>query len=154
MSRAPVVVVLLAALALLVAGCAARSERAMPAEGARATAIRQFTEAYNRHDIDAMLAMIDPDFVWFTVDGDKVGEDMRGPEALRAWLVGYFEKFPEARSTMMSISAGADFASTYECAHYNNLAGQPKTQCAVSVYGFAGPLIRRVWYFPSEASPP
>lgn len=67
-------------------------------------AVRRTIDAYNRHDVDAFAAMLDPNFVIY---------DPRFPEplkatALRKMLEGYFRAVPDDKLEILNISAKGD----------------------------------------------
>jgi ketosteroid isomerase-like protein len=50
-------------------------------------AVRRFVDAYNRRDVDALLALLSPDVVWEALEGvTGIGELYRGREGVREWI--------------------------------------------------------------------
>jgi len=113
-----------------------------------AVTVQAYVGAYNAHDIDAVLRLIHPDFVWLNLDGDEIKVEARGKEAIRTMLTSYFKGLPSARSEIESISTLGPWVSVRERAHWTGKNG-PKSQAALSVYEVRDGLLRRVWYYPS-----
>jgi len=123
----------------------------IPAHGTdspEAVTVQAYVGAYNAHDIDAVLRLIHPDFVWLNLDGDEIKVEARGKDAIRAMLTSYFKGLPSARSEIESISTLGPWVSVRERAHWTGKSG-PKSQAALSVYEVRDGLLRRVWYYPS-----
>jgi hypothetical protein len=119
--------------------------------------VQQFVEASNRQDVEAMIAAVDPQFRWMSVDGAKLDVEVVGAEQLRSWLEGYFRSTPEARSKLGRVEVDGHYASTVETTEFRDSKGALRRQSATSVYEFTeGGLIRAVWYFPAQeaAAPP
>jgi steroid delta-isomerase-like uncharacterized protein len=57
----------------------------------------RFADAWNRHDLDALMAMMTDDCVFESSAGDHVmGERSEGKEAVRAAYAAVFAAFPDA----------------------------------------------------------
>ncbi|HET7619873.1 MAG TPA: nuclear transport factor 2 family protein [Vicinamibacterales bacterium] len=57
----------------------------------------RFAEAWNRHDLDALMAMMTDDCVFDASAGPHVeGERAEGAQAVRAAFAAVFEAFPDA----------------------------------------------------------
>jgi len=115
--------------------------------------VRDFVEASNRHDVEAMVAAVEPGFRWMQIEGERIVVEVVGPEQLRSWLEGYFRSTPSACATLGAVQVDGDFASTVESTEYRDADNVVQRQSATSVYQFgdAG-LIRNVWYFPAQES--
>ena len=60
--------------------------------------MEQFAEAWNRHDLDAIMSMMTEDGVFEASAGSAVdGARSEGQEAVRAAFAAVFEQFPDAR---------------------------------------------------------
>lgn len=58
----------------------------------------RFADAWNRHDLDAIMSMMTDDAVFEASAGDAVdGERSEGSSAVRAAFAAVFEQFPDAR---------------------------------------------------------
>lgn len=61
------------------------------------TLLRRFGEAWNRHDVDALMAMMTDDCVFQASAGPDVdGQRSEGKQAVRAAYAAVFEAFPDA----------------------------------------------------------
>jgi steroid delta-isomerase-like uncharacterized protein len=61
------------------------------------TLLDRFVEAWNRHDLDALMAMMTDDCVFQASAGPDVdGARSDGKQAVRAAFAGVFEMFPDA----------------------------------------------------------
>ncbi len=117
--------------------------------------VRQFVDASNRQDVEAMVAAVEPGFRWMQIEGERITVEVVGPEQLRSWLEGYFRSTPSARASLGPVQVDGLYASTVEASEYRDSADQLKRMTSTSVYQFSeSGLIRNVWYFPAqEASP-
>lgn len=56
-----------------------------------------FADAFNRHDLDALMTMMTPDAVFEASAGDEVdGERHQGQDAVRAAFAAVFDQYPDA----------------------------------------------------------
>jgi len=101
-----------AALLVSMSACASAAKRTetpppatAPAASDAETVVRTFLAAYNRHDVPAMLELLDTGFVWLNLAGDSVQVETRGLDALKRALESYFRSLPTARSTLETIVA-------------------------------------------------
>ena len=59
--------------------------------------LREFAEAWNRHDLEALMSMMTDDCVFEASAGNAVeGERHQGQQAVRAAYAAVFEQFPDA----------------------------------------------------------
>ena len=59
--------------------------------------LQQFAEAFNRHDLDALMGMMTDDCVFRTAAGaGATGVEHRGQEAVRRAFAGIFAAFPDS----------------------------------------------------------
>lgn len=114
-----------------------------------AVILRAYYDAYNRHDPDAVAALLAEDVRWYSVAGDQVATDAESRTAVRDWLVGYFKSIPSTRSTLQSLEVTGAHLAVRERATWTTGDGQPRAQEALAVYEIRDGLIRRVWYFPA-----
>ena len=62
------------------------------------TLLERFADAWNRHDLDALMSMMTEDAVFEASAGPQVdGERSEGKQAVRAAFAAVFEAFPDAR---------------------------------------------------------
>ena len=58
----------------------------------------RFADAWNRHDLDALMAMMTDDCVFAASAGNDVdGQRSQGKQAVRAAYAAVFDQFPDAR---------------------------------------------------------
>jgi hypothetical protein len=114
-----------------------------------AVTLRAYFDAYNRHETDAIAALLSPKVKWFSLDGDKLSTDGDGREALRTWLAGNFKSLPDTRSEFLTIEQTGAFLSVRERATWTAKDGTKRSQQSQSVYEIRDGLIERVWYFPA-----
>lgn len=102
-------VVTLTVLGLLIGGAAAHRLAAVSVAAGPASAIGQptdrekerlleaFSDAWNRHDVDALMSMMTTDCVFEASGGNVVdGERHEGQRAVRAAYAAVFEQYPNA----------------------------------------------------------
>ncbi len=118
-----------------------------------AALLRDYLDAFNRHDADAVAAFCAEDVKWLSVDGDKVSPETSTRAQLLEWLVGYFKSFPTVRSEFLSLEQTGPILSVRERASWENKTGQRVAQQAVGVYEIRDGLIRRAWYFAATRDP-
>ena len=118
-----------------------------------AVVLRTYLDAYNRHEPDAVAALLSPKVKWYSLDADKLATDGDGREALRTWLGGYFKSLPDVRSDFLTIEQTGAFLSVRERASWTGKDGARLSQQAHAVYEIRDGLIERAWYFPSVREP-
>lgn len=138
---------------LLLAGPPAMSAQGAPAvapprDTTAIAVIQAYVQAYNAHDVDAVLSFLAPDFVWLSISGDSLTVEARGLAMVRTQLTDYFRQLPSARSELEALTVLGPWVSAKERAHWTGSAG-PRSQAALSVYEVRGGRIQRVWYYPS-----
>lgn len=114
------------------------------------TRVREFIEAFNARDIDAMLELTDENVQWLSVDGTKVSVETQGKAALRESMVRYFRSCSSCKSSLDWIQRAGSRVTAMERASWSGKSGA-KSQRSLSVYEFRGDKIMRVYYFPAEA---
>ncbi|MBL8521209.1 MAG: nuclear transport factor 2 family protein [Betaproteobacteria bacterium] len=134
-------------LLCLFAGCAAIAQAPSPTPEA---VVRANSAAFNAQDVQALVATVAEDFVWFNVEGEKAEVQTRGRAALATGMAGYFKSLPSARSEIESLTVNGAFVSVKERARWKNKAGEDRSQAALAVYEVRAGLIQRVWYFPTQ----
>ena len=139
--------ILLSLLALTFVSAA--SAQSAPTGADREALVRQFVDAFNRQDPDAMMAMMTPDIQWLNVDGEKISSEGAGRDAIGAGMKKYFKSCPTCRSRLAGVVATPNRLTAIEVAQWKK-ADADKEQRSVSVYEFSGQLISRVYYFPAE----
>lgn len=142
-------VVLAAALSVTTSVAAQQAPATAAATDTSAAAVvRRFVQAFNERNLDRMVAMLGPDFVWLNAAGDSLAVEVRGAGPLRASMEAYFRQLPSARSELEVVSVLGPWVSTIERAHWTSANG-PRSQASVAIYEVRHGLVQRVWYFPS-----
>mgnify|MGYP001054908877 CR=1 FL=1 len=113
------------------------------------TTVEKFIGAFNRHDVDAMLALSAPDIHWMSISRQQLAIETSTQASLRDAMVSYFESMPSARSRIRSIHSSGEFVYTLEQAVWQS-NGVEKSQCSVAVYELREQKIVHVWYFPAH----
>lgn len=108
--------------------------------------VERFLEAFNRHDVEAMLSLAHADVQWLTVADDKISVDTAGQAALRDSMKSYFASLPTVRSTFESALVAGPYVTVVERARWQGKSGE-RTQAALAVYEVREGKVRRVWYF-------
>lgn len=121
-----------------------------PEQADRTGIVRQFVDAFNAHDADAMAALVSDDVKWLSVAGTEVAVEVEGKAALVEAMSGYFKSCPSCRSTVRGMLSSGERVSVVEVASWEGSDG-PNSQRAMAVYEFSGALISAVYYFPEEA---
>lgn len=114
-----------------------------------AAIVRALTEAFNKHDADAMRVHWSDDIVWYDVAGDETIVVASGVAAMDAGMRDYFRSFPDARSTLSHLVENGAFVTGVETAHWTS-SGAARAQASVVVYEIRDAKVRRVWYYPAE----
>lgn len=115
--------------------------------------VERYIDAYNAHDVDAMLDLAHPDIRWLRIDGANVHVEADGASALAEALRGYFEAVPSSRSRIDWLKSAGQRVTLRECARWRQ-AERWREQCALSVYEIEDGRIADVWYFPAEGAAP
>lgn len=117
--------------------------------------VREFVEAFNARNVDAMLELADESVQWLIVEGPKVSVETEGKAALRESMGRYFRSCPSCKSSLEWIQSAGSRVTALERASWFGKSGA-KSQRSLSVYEFRGDKILRVYYFPAEvdAQPP
>lgn len=110
--------------------------------GSLATA-KALVEAFNRHNPEAMAALVTSDFELYYVDEAGVAAlSVSGREQLLQEMITYFTNRPSVQSTIADVIDGPTYVSFRE-----QIVGG---QSSLAVYEIRDQLIKRVWYFPAE----
>lgn len=105
--------------------------------------VERYVNAFNRHDIDAMLRLTTGDVRWMSIADDQVSTETRSNEELRHAMAEYFKSRPDSYSRLLNIQGNGPFVATLEQAGTIDKPGD----CALAIYEFTGSLIRNVWYY-------
>lgn len=118
----------------------------------QAIQIREFVEAFNKRDIDAMLELVDENIQWLNVDGEQIKVETEGKTALREGMSRYFRNCPSCKSSLGWVQNAGSRVVALERATWS-VKNEMKSQSSLSVYEFRNGKIHRVYYFPAENIP-
>jgi ketosteroid isomerase-like protein len=79
-----------------------------PVSRATLDAVRRFNEAFDRHDVDAVMAAMTEDCVFENTCPPPDGERYAGQRAVRSFWERFFASSPEARFAIEEIFAAGD----------------------------------------------
>jgi hypothetical protein len=112
--------------------------------------VHAFMAAFNAHQVDQMLALVDERVQWLNVDGSKITVETEGRQALRASLEKYFRSCPSCQSSLEWLQVAGSRVTAKEKASWRS-KDETRAQSSLSVYEFQQGKILRVYYFPAEA---
>ena len=105
--------------------------------------IDAYNEAWNRHDLDAIVSFHAPGMVF---QNYNAGEHAQG-DAVRTHIGGIFENWPDLRFTGRSLYVGADFVVQEWTAHATHPSGTELTWEGVDIFPFKdGKILRKDVY--------
>jgi ketosteroid isomerase-like protein len=70
--------------------------------------VRQIIDAFNRGDVEAMLAHMDRDFEWRPLEDSPASRDVRGHEHVRRYVEDWIGTFDDLRLEVLDLSAVGD----------------------------------------------
>lgn len=109
-------------------------------------ALTQFYEAFNDHDVEAMMELSHEDIRMYSVSGSRISTDIDGKEELRTWLTNYFEEYPEVRSEITGVGRYSNYTSLVETATWGD-PDDPTIQSSTVVYEASDSLVVAAWYY-------
>jgi uncharacterized protein YceH (UPF0502 family) len=114
-----------------------------PAEPTLEDVIDAYNEAWNRHDLDGIVAHHAPGMVF---QNHNAGERAEG-NAVRAHIGGIFENWPDLRFTGRTLYVGDDFVVQEWTAHATHPSGKELTWEGVDLFPFRnGKILRKDVY--------
>lgn len=129
-----------ALLAVIAFGCSPGTDSQPP------EALSRFYEAFNSHDVEAMLELSHEDIRMYSVSGPRISTDIDGKEELRTWLSNYFEEYPEVRSEISGVGRHSNYTSLVETATWGD-PDDPVSQSSTVVYEASDSLVVAAWYY-------
>ena len=81
-----------------------------PTAAATLDVVDRFNAAFNRHDVDAVMALMTPDCVFDSTRPPPDGERLEGHDAVRAFWEAFFARSPHARFETEEVFAAGDRA--------------------------------------------
>ena len=122
---------------------------AKPVQTAGEVLVHDFINAYNAHNIEAMLRFCAPDIRWMNIDGDALSPETTADFKLDEAMRTYFKGTPSAHSELRGLIVSGPFVSTIEEASWER-GGKKRQQCSIGVYEIRDTKIKNVWYFPAH----
>lgn len=114
--------------------------------------VRAGFEAFNRGDVDHLLAVMTEDCEWRPPAYAVEGTSYMGHDAYAAWFAGLRERWSSMRFTPSLSDAGErHVVAEVEAEFVGRTSGAPVGQRFWIVYWFAGGKIARMHAFPTEA---
>lgn len=112
----------------------------------RLVAVKRFVEAYNRFDVDSMIAELSADVRFTNVSGGSIDLETNGIDAFRAQAETAAELFSEREQSITGVEFGDETVEVeiaYRATLASNIAGGPRAGDRIelagrSVYSFAG----------------
>jgi ketosteroid isomerase-like protein len=81
--------------------------------------IERFNEVFNRHDVDAVMALMTDDVIFENTSPSPAGERFQGQEAVRGFWESFFGANPGATFDAEDIFAGGDRATVRWVYHWD-----------------------------------
>ena len=120
-----------------------------PKVDARLTVVRAMVEAFNAHDVEAMIAHVHEDVAWLNLNGNGISVEVEGSAALAEGMTSYFASIPTARAEIVSEMTSGPYVILRERAFWKTKDGE-RSQSALAVYEVRDGKVKRVWYYPAE----
>ena len=96
--------------------------------------IDRFNKAFNRHDVDAIMALMTDDCVFENTNPPPVGERYEGQESVRGFWQRLFASSPNARFDSEDIFAGGDRCTVRWIYNWIDADGKPGHVRGVDVF--------------------
>ncbi len=108
--------------------------------------VRQFLEAFNSRNLDAMMSLATDDVKWFSLAGDKLTAETADKASLRKFMEGYFKSCPTCKSKITNVNQNGNRVTMTERASWKTDNGT-KFNDSFAVYEFTDGKIARVYYY-------
>ena len=108
--------------------------------------VASFMQAYNAHDIDAILLNMSDDVKWFNVADNQLIAETTDKKQLYEAMQAHFKAKPNARSRIKDSIALGDTLGVIEEA-FSDKNGITTSQCAMSIYQLSQGLIISITYY-------
>jgi ketosteroid isomerase-like protein len=96
--------------------------------------IDRFNDVFNKHDVDAIMALMTDDVVFENTSPRPDGERYEGQQAVRGFWERFFSGSPSARFEAEDISAGGDRCTVRWVYHWVDGDGKPGHVRGVDVF--------------------
>lgn len=111
--------------------------------------VRSQTEAYNRKDLDALLAGLADDYESWEVRPEGPNCRARGREQVGQALSAMFAASGYARSSVEDLRGYGNLAVAVEVDTYQTAEGE-RSMRSLGIYEFRDGRLRRAWSFPID----
>ena len=112
--------------------------------------LEAFLDAYNAHDVDRVVELMDPSVRTMAVDGDSLSVWSTGIGELEQMLREGFAAVPTTRSEIVESQVLGNYVAVTEKALWD-VNGRTRSQCAMSVYKILDGRVHAIWYYPEQA---
>lgn len=102
-------------------------------------------QAFNIHDVDAMLDYVAEPFLWYSIYSDTMTVEKYSHARYKSEMEGYFSSYPEVSSELVDLQVFGRFVYFTEIATWG--AEGRHSQSSLGVYEVVDGKIRRVWYY-------
>lgn len=98
---------------------------------------RIYYQAFNDRNLVRIDELLAEEFEWAAIANGERKVEVRGKQALLAWLTNYFEACPSCRSEILSLETTGMSARIHERMHWQNNRGEWQQAEAKAVYQYA-----------------
>ncbi|MDX1618764.1 MAG: nuclear transport factor 2 family protein [Balneolaceae bacterium] len=107
--------------------------------------VLQNLEAYNRHDVAAMLGHIAEPFLWYSILSDTMVVEEYSQARFRSEMEAYFSDYPDVKSELIGLQVFGRYVYFEERATWGD--DGEHSQSSLGIYEVVDGKIRRVWYY-------
>lgn len=112
--------------------------------------LRRQREAFNRKDIDAMVADLSDDYAWYRVTPEGPVKAASGKAEVSERMEAFFKTVPYLGSTIDRSLVVGNYIVAEEKDSFQTPDG-PKTQITLGVYEVVDGKLKRAWAFPVKS---
>lgn len=142
-------IVRLAFVVFLMVGILGCGNQEASKQGNRSEILDKYFDAFNRHDVEGLSALVTDDIRLMSLTPDTLTIDLSGKEELETWLNGYFKSLPNVHSSYSDLAVRKPFYSFVETARWGPDSAR-KQQSSMASYLIKENKIHRVWYYYPE----
>lgn len=146
-------------LTVLFAGCSRAPDQPSAAASKlapvtiEASTLQSYLDAFNRHDPEAVTALLATNVKWFSVESEKLAPEAESRDAVRTWLTSYFKAQPDVRAEYLSLEQTGIIVAVRERVTWTAPNKKIVQQQSHALFEIRQGLIHRVWYFPAARQP-
>jgi hypothetical protein len=112
--------------------------------------VRRQRDAFNRKDVDAMVADLADDYTWFQVTDQGAVPSASGKADVAARMAAFFKAMPYLGSEIDRAMVVGNYIVAEEKDSFQTPAGA-KTQITLGVYEVVDGKFKRAWAFPVKS---